>query len=107
MLIMLALGLITLLMRPFKRLQSVLNRVAQGNLDETIAENAYKETRELSTAVNTTLTRLKSVDQSREEFVSNVSHELKTPITSIRVLADSLMSMEDVPVELYLSLIHI
>ena len=100
-LIMLALGLITLLMRPFKRLQSVLNRVAQGNLDETIAENAYKETRELSTAVNTTLTRLKSVDQSREEFVSNVSHELKTPITSIRVLADSLMSMEDVPVELY------
>ena len=33
--------------------------------------------------------------------VSNVSHELKTPITSIRVLADSLMGMEEVPVELY------
>ena len=33
--------------------------------------------------------------------MSNVSHELKTPITSIRVLADSLMSMEEVPVELY------
>ena len=29
------------------------------------------------------------------------SHELKTPITSIRVLADSLMGMEEVPVELY------
>ena len=47
------------------------------------------------------LRRLKAVDQSRQEFVSNVSHELKTPITSIRVLADSLMSMEEVPVELY------
>ena len=33
--------------------------------------------------------------------MSNVSHELKTPITSIRVLADSLMSMGDAPVELY------
>ena len=33
--------------------------------------------------------------------MSNVSHELKTPITSIRVLADSLMGMEDAPVELY------
>ncbi|WP_337424800.1 ATP-binding protein, partial [Alitiscatomonas sp.] len=32
---------------------------------------------------------------------SNVSHELKTPITSIRVLADSLMSMDEVPKELY------
>ena len=30
-----------------------------------------------------------------------MSHELKTPITSIRVLADSLMGMEDAPVELY------
>ena len=41
------------------------------------------------------------MDQSRQEFVSNVSHELKTPITSIRVLADSLMGMEEAPVELY------
>ena len=48
-----------------------------------------------------TLSKLKAVDQSRQEFVSNVSHELKTPITSIRVLADSLMGMGDVPVELY------
>ena len=48
-----------------------------------------------------TLSTLKEVDQSRQEFVSNVSHELKTPITSIRVLADSLMGMEDVPAELY------
>ena len=33
--------------------------------------------------------------------MANVSHELKTPITSIRVLADSLLSMEEAPVELY------
>ena len=43
--------------------------------------------------INKTLEKLKAVDQSRQEFVSNVSHELKTPITSIRVLADSLMGM--------------
>ena len=90
-----------LLMKPFERLQVVLDRVASGNLDETIQENAYKETRQISAAIQTTMTKLKTVDQSREEFVSNVSHELKTPITSIRVLADSLMGMEDAPVELY------
>ena len=64
-------------------------------------ENTYKETAAISGAVAQTISRLKIVDQSREEFVSNVSHELKTPITSIRVLADSLMSMEEAPVELY------
>lgn len=44
---------------------------------------------------------MKVLDDSRQEFVSNVSHELKTPITSIKVLADSLRGQEDVPVELY------
>ena len=88
-------------MKPFGRLQEMLNKVADGNLDESISENTYKETWNISQAVQSTITKLRTVDQSREEFVSNVSHELKTPITSIRVLADSLMSMEEVPVELY------
>ena len=44
---------------------------------------------------------MKVIDESREEFVSNVSHELKTPLTSMKVLADSLNGQENVPVELY------
>ena len=47
------------------------------------------------------LGRMRTLDESRQEFVSNVSHELKTPITSMKVLADSLISQEDVPIELY------
>ena len=70
-------------------------------MDEPISSHAYKETMEITDSINQTLKKLKAVDQSREEFVSNVSHELKTPITSIRVLADSLIGMEDAPVELY------
>ena len=68
---------------------------------QILCEDAYSETRQMSQAVQKSLRKLKAVDQSRQEFVSNVSHELKTPITSIRVLADSLMGMEDAPVELY------
>ena len=90
-----------MLLRPFKKLQMSFDRVAQGDLDADITEETYRETRLLSQSVQKSLSKLKAVDQSRQEFVSNVSHELKTPITSIRVLADSLMGMEDVPVELY------
>lgn len=89
------------LMHPFKEFQKKLDRVADGELDTDISENTYRETHRISRAVEQTLSKLKEVDQSRQEFVSNVSHELKTPITSIRVLADSLMGMGDVPVELY------
>lgn len=87
--------------KPFESIVASLNRVAEGNLDEDFAEDSCKETMKMSSAANKTLKTLKAVDQSRQEFVSNVSHELKTPITSIRVLADSLMGMEDAPRELY------
>lgn len=90
-----------LVMKPFRDLQRLLNRASEGDMDEPISSHAYKETMEITDSINQTLKKLKAVDQSREEFVSNVSHELKTPITSIRVLADSLIGMDDVPVELY------
>ena len=44
---------------------------------------------------------MNALDESRQEFVSNVSHELKTPMTSKKVLADSLVQQENVPVEMY------
>ena len=63
--------------------------------------STYKETLDISDSYNKMLAKLKTIDESRQQFVSNVSHELKTPITSIKVLADSLNMQEDVPVELY------
>lgn len=96
-----ALVMAVLLLKPFVRLQQLLDMVADGNLDQDIQVDTYKETAGISGAVTQTLKRSKAVDQSRQEFVSNVSHELKTPLTSIRVLADSLMGMENAPAELY------
>ncbi len=93
--------LASLLVRPFNHLQASLDRMADGSMGENISENTYRETKKISEAIQKTKTKLQTIDQSREEFVANVSHELKTPITSIRVLADSLMSMEGAPVELY------
>ena len=89
------------LLKPFRRLQQQLDMVAEGNLDQDIDVKTYRETRDISEAVMQTIRKLKNLDQSRQEFVSNVSHELKTPLTSIRVLADSLMGMENTPAELY------
>ena len=90
-----------LMMRPIKKLQMAFDRVARGDLDADIMVDTYGETRQLAQAVQKSLNKLRAADQSRQEFVSNVSHELNTPITSIRVLADSLMSMDEAPVELY------
>ncbi len=87
--------------RPLKRLTRSIEKVALGSRNAKADGGAYAETRRIGDAFNQTLNRLQVLDQSRQDFVSNVSHELKTPITSIRVLADSLMSMGQAPVELY------
>ncbi|MDO4789159.1 MAG: HAMP domain-containing sensor histidine kinase [Johnsonella sp.] len=91
----------SVLVNPFERLKNALAKVTYGDMDHIVEEEAYEITREMSSIINATLSKLKQVDQSREDFVANVSHELKTPITSIRVLADSLMAMDEVPQELY------
>lgn len=87
--------------RPFRRITDSIEAVTEGYEDNYLHENAFAETVFLSEAFNKMLGRLKVLDESRQEFVSNVSHELKTPLTSMKVLADSLLAQEGVPVELY------
>jgi len=91
----------SILVRPLKNVIQSLDHAAGGNLEDEIMVSSYKETQAICDSYNQTLSRLKILDDTRQEFVSNVSHELKTPITSIRVLADSLIAQEDAPVELY------
>ncbi|MEF9946049.1 MAG: HAMP domain-containing sensor histidine kinase [Lachnospiraceae bacterium] len=91
----------SILVRPFGRITKVIEDVTEGYDDDNLHENAYTETKLISDAFNKMLGRLKVVDDSRQEFVSNVSHELKTPLTSMKVLADSLLTQPDAPVELY------
>lgn len=91
----------TILVKPFGRISSAIEGLSDGYLEENISVSDYTETELISQAFNKMLGRIKILDESRQEFVSNVSHELKTPITSMKVLADSLLMQEDVPVELY------
>ena len=89
------------LVRPFKKLEKTFEKVSEGYLDNKLALDGYTETEQIATSYNDMLDKMKIVDESREEFVSNVSHELKTPMTSIKVLADSLTMQENVPSEIY------
>ncbi|NLP35371.1 MAG: two-component sensor histidine kinase, partial [Clostridiales bacterium] len=87
-----------------KPLTSVVNSIDQfseGYLEEGFTIKGYNEIEKISDSFNHMITKMKKLESSRQEFVSNVSHELKTPITSIKVLADSLLMQEDTPVELY------
>ncbi len=89
------------LIRPFEKITEALNQAQEGYTDDPISVHDCLETEHIGDAFNRVLGRMKVLDDSRQEFVSNVSHELKTPITSMKVLADSLISQRDVPIEVY------
>lgn len=90
-----------LLVKPFHVISKSIEEVQTGYGEDVLAVDDYTETREICEKFNGMLGRMKVLDDSRQEFVSNVSHELKTPLTSMKVLADSINSMEDAPIELY------
>ncbi len=90
-----------LLVRPFGKMTKSLEEIQAEDVDERLMVSDYTETEAMSNAFNQMLGRMRAIDDSRQEFVANVSHELKTPLTSMKVLADSLLSQEDVPAELY------
>ena len=89
------------LVKPLHTLSQSIEEVQTGYGEDALFVDDYTETREICEKFNGMLGRMKVLDDSRQEFVSNVSHELKTPLTSMKVLADSINSMENAPIELY------
>ena len=91
----------TVLVKPFARVTKSIEDLTDGYQNEEISVPDYTETALITDAFNKMLSRMKVLDESRDEFVSNVSHELKTPLTSMKVLADSLVGQQGIPEELY------
>lgn len=99
--ILLSYVLSAVLVKPFAKVTKAIEDLTDGYQNEEISVPDYTETKLITEAFNKMITRMKVLDESRQEFVSNVSHELKTPMTSMKVLADSLVGQQGMPEELY------
>ncbi len=95
--VIIALALSSTLLKPFDKVIKAVDSVKEG-FDpgiESIEVPDYTETRDIMDAFHHLMSRMAEVDASREEFVANVSHELKTPLASMKVLSDSLIQGGD------------
>ena len=84
---------------PLRTIVRVVQRMSAGQLNLRIPISSRDEYSILSRTFNNMTEKLEQVEKTREEFVSNVSHELKTPLTAIKVLSESILSQESVPEE--------
>ena len=90
-----------LIIDPLRGILAVVQKMAEGHLSQRINITTGGEFEELSRNFNMMADQLESSEQSRQEFVSNVSHELKTPLSSMKVLSESIVMQEGVPIEMY------
>jgi signal transduction histidine kinase len=75
---------------PLQRMSSAARRVARGEY-RPIPPQGPEEVQELARAFNEMTIKVQSSQQAQRDFVSNVSHELKTPLTSIQGFAQAIM----------------
>ena len=79
-------------MKPLRQLETAAATIAEGDFTVQVDEKqGDPELRELSGAFNTMARKLQGVETGRREFVANVSHELRSPITSIRGFAEGMV----------------
>lgn len=93
---------------PLEKMVKTIQKMADGHLDQRIPIStlSQNEIMELGVAVNNMAEKLEQVDISRQQFVSNVSHELKTPLSSIKVLSESILLNAEAPREMYVEFLQ-
>ena len=89
------------LIKPIRRTINVVQRMATGQFSLRITVKGKDEYAILAGAFNSMAEKLEQVERTREEFVSNVSHEMKTPLSAIKVLSDSILLHDTAPEEVY------
>jgi signal transduction histidine kinase len=77
--------------RPLTRLTRATEAIAQGEYDHRVEMHGSDEIGRLATSFNTMAERVQLSRQMEKDFVANVSHELKTPLTSIQGFAQAIL----------------
>lgn len=86
------------LVRPIKKLTKATRRIAGGHYDIQLDHNRKDEIGDLARDFQRMAVSLKKLDDMRQEFVSNVSHEIQSPLTSIRGFTKAIRT-KSVPAE--------
>lgn len=79
------------LVRPLRQMAAATRRFGEGDFSYRITVTGKDEVAELATALNNMAISLSSVEDMRRSFVANVSHELKTPMTTIAGFIDGIL----------------
>ena len=104
--LVLALFLSQVLTKPITALSRTMRRMGKGDLSVRVPVSGSGELRELAENYNTMAAQLESLDKTRNQFVSNASHELKTPLATMKIMLETMMYQPDMPADVREEFMH-
>ena len=81
--------------KPIANITSGAKELAKGNYNLSFKESAYKEIDDLANTLNHASEELSKVDQLKNDLISNISHDLRTPLTLISGYAEMMRDLPD------------
>jgi signal transduction histidine kinase len=79
------------LLKPLQRIAGAVGAIAAGDYSQRLPESGPPEVKRVTASFNLMAGQVQASQESMRDFVSNVSHELKTPLTSIQGFSQAIM----------------
>ena len=98
-----ALGGVRRMARPMNDLIEAARRIESGDYSVSVPEQGSADVRSVARAFNSMSARLKTIDEQRRNFMADVTHELRTPLSVIRGQAEAIADGVYPPDELHLA----
>ena len=86
--------------KPMTALTKSIQNMARGDFSVRVRVRGSGEMRRLARTFNSMSEKIESLDQARNQFVSNASHELKTPLATMKIMIESLIYQPEMEVGL-------
>lgn len=97
---MLSFGMSFIITSPMEEFIEAAKEISKGNFSKRITVKGHGEIAQMGKALNYMCDELSLLEEKRRKFVSDASHELKTPMAGIKLICDSLVSAENVDLEM-------
>lgn len=97
---MLSLGMSYVITSPLEEFRQVAGAISKGDFSKRVTVRGHNEMAQMGETLNYMCNELNLLEEKRRKFVSDASHELKTPMAGIKLICDSLVAAENPDIEM-------